>query len=151
MIVIGIDPGLTGAIALLDPATRWLELHDIPVLPQGKRKEVNAAVVADIVASAGATRAVVERAQAMPRMGSSSAFNYGDGFGVLRGVIAAFKIPITYASPAKWKRGLGLGRDKGASRTMATHLFPANAKDFSRVKDDGRAEAALIAYWSSQS
>jgi len=74
-------------------------------------------------------------------------FTFGRGLGIVEGVALGAGIPVRWVSPAKWKRALGLSADKGASRRRAIELWPAQSAMFARVKDDGRAEAALIAYW----
>ena len=83
----------------------------------------------------------------MPKQGVTSSFNFGRSKGVVEGVFAAAGRPIVYVSPGVWKRALGLSKDKGASRRRAIELWPDHTDKFRRAKDDGRAEAALIALW----
>ena len=153
--IIAIDPGLTGAIALLDGD----ELHvwDMPTRQDGKRAEVDGAALALIVGGLGTTDATLERVGAMPQQGLASAFNFGDTYGCIRGVLEAYGYTITRVTPAVWKFQVGLPALKGvdnrlaarkhASRARAQDLFPHHAHLFARVKDDGRAEAALMAWW----
>ena len=81
----------------------------------------------------------------MPRQGVSSTFKYGVGYGTILGVCGALRLPVRHVTPAVWKRAAGLSKDKGASRRRACELWPAHSASFGRVRDDGRAEAALIA------
>ena len=90
---------------------------------------------------------VVESVHSMPGQGVTSSFNFGRSLGATEGVFAACGRPIVYVSPARWKRSLGLSADKTASRRRAIELWPDRTALFGRVKDNGRAEAALIAYW----
>jgi crossover junction endodeoxyribonuclease RuvC len=141
-VILGIDPGATGGLALLDPDGELTAVHDMPYLDGSVSAPLVAAIIRDTDAI---TAAYVERAQAMPRQGIASTFKYGTGYGVLLGVLGALHIPTTTVRPTEWKRTAGLSADKGASRRRAIELWPAQAETFARVKDDGRAEAALIA------
>ncbi len=150
--IVGVDPGLKGAFALYDPQTHWIEVHDMPIMQAKKKKSINAAVTRDIITSAGAVDfAVIERVFSSPQMGVTSAFTFGESLGVIRGVLGGLQIPTTFVLPRKWKAHFTLLRaDKNASRAKAIELFPRAAKNFARVKDEGRAEAALIALWGSR-
>lgn len=143
-LTIGIDPGATGAIACLNgPELLWVE--DMPYADG----EVLAPVLANLLLrDCGPRRALVERAQSMPGMGVAGAFRYGCGYGVIKGVLGALDIPFTTVRPNAWKKAAGLTADKGACRRRAIELWPAHAELFARAKDDGRAEAALIARYS---
>jgi crossover junction endodeoxyribonuclease RuvC len=143
--IAAIDPGKTGAIALLYPCG-FLDIHDMPVID----KEINARAIADLFDEFTPTHIFIEGPLNSHGMGRQSAFNFGMGIGAIKGVIAAMEIPWTPISPARWKKTFNLNRDKGASRATATRLFPKFAHYFKRVKDDGRAEAALIALWGEQ-
>lgn len=155
VITIGVDPGLKGAIALLAGDGRLLEVYDMPVAGGAVSAQLFAELEAwgadgTILDDGGPTlwgTVVVEDVHSMPKQGVSSVFSFGRSKGVVEGVFAACRRPIVYVSPAAWKRGLGLGKDKGEARQRACELWPAKAGLFSRVKDDGRAEAALIAYY----
>lgn len=144
-ITIGIDPGVTGAIALVDSYGVLVDAYDMPVVA----KLVNAYQLAELEDWRGHHfgTVVIEDVHSMPKQGVSSSFGFGRSKGVVEGVFAASGRPIVYVAPARWKRMLGLSADKGASRRRAIELWPAKAQLFARVKDDGRAEAALIALW----
>jgi len=142
--IAAIDPGMKGAIALLyDDNTLYIE--DMPTLD----KEVNAAAVSGIFVEFPPDHVYLEFVNGW-NMGASSAFNFGQGMGVLKGVIATLEIPYTMVPPAQWKKHYHLSRDKDASRAAATRLFPKNAELFKRKKDDGRAEAALLALYARE-
>lgn len=139
---LGIDPGGTGAIATLNTNGQLIDVRDMPYLDG----MVMANALTGIILNGDGDRvAWVERAQAYPGQGRSSAFKYGTGFGVILGVLGALSIPYQLITPAVWKRKAGLSDDKAASRRRAIELWPSHAQAFNRVKDDGRAEAALIA------
>lgn len=112
-------------------------------------KELNAAAIADLFREFTPKHVYTEAINSFG-MGRQSAFNFGQGYGVLKGVLSTLDIPYTIISPAKWKKHFNLNRDKDASRLLATRLYPKNAKDFLRKKDDGRAEALLIARYGSE-
>jgi hypothetical protein len=153
-IVVGIDPGLNGAIAFLprDKSTPWV--IDMPtVMIQGstrKQRHCEPAQIAAELAMAKLDRrltAAVETQHAMPGQGVSSCYTIGEGYGVLIGVLAALQVPYAKVNAATWKREMGLPvhSDKDASRAMALRLWPALAERLKRKCDDGRAEALLIA------
>ena len=152
MLIYGIDPGFTGAIALYWPDTGKLEVHDMPVMKNPKGKTIiNPHGVLDILANEGGkSLAVIEQVSAMPGQGVSSMFRFGEGYGHLQMACAASKLPLQYVTPASWKRHFGLTSSKGLSRGLAMQRFPDQAQQFSRVKDDGRAEAALIALYAAE-
>src|SRR5712692_2445907 len=151
---IGIDPGLSGAVAVLAADGALVAVHDTPVLTlattRGTRQEYDLpGLVALLGAYAGPQAHVtLEESQAMPGQGVRSMFTIGVGFGVWLGVLAALAFPSTRVRPAVWKRALGVGKDKEASRLRAMQLFPT--ADLRRKKDHGRAEALLLAYWGWQ-
>jgi crossover junction endodeoxyribonuclease RuvC len=155
MRIIGIDPGLSGAVAILDVELGALVVEDMPtfslVRNSKTKREVNAVELARIVDAAQADYAVVEAVSSMPGQGVSSVFAFGKGYGVVLGVVGANYLKLVSPSPALWKRVLGLsGKGKDASRAMATNLFPHHAGIFARVKDDGRAEATLLAVYGAR-
>ena len=152
MLIYGIDPGFTGAIALYWPDTGKLEVHDMPVMKNPKGKTIiNPHGVLDILANEGGkSLAVIEQVSAMPGQGVSSMFRFGEGYGHLQMACAASKLPLQYVTPASWKRHFGLTSSKGLSRGLAMQRFPDQAQQFSRVKDDGRAEASLIALFGAE-
>ena len=153
---IGIDPGLDGAIACLVDG-ELLDVEDMPTFSEKRGKKttrsVNPAEIARILRTfviAGGTpkpTVVVERVHALPGNGGVSMFNFGDGYGCIRGVVATLGFRSEFVRPAQWKPAMGLTADKGDSRRLATQRWPQHAETFRRVKDDGRAEAALLAAW----
>lgn len=151
MIIIGVDPGFSGAIAVFRPFFWMMEIYDMPVVPNKKGKnEIDLHNLHELLAPEDDKphRAMVEQVAAMRGQGVSSMFRFGQGYGALQMGLAAHKIPTDYVTPAKWKKHFGLSRDKGASRGLAMQKFPSIADKFKRVKDDGRAEAALLALYS---
>ncbi len=143
MLYIGIDPGLSGAIALFDSDFGPI-VEDMPTMG----KIVDGGNIANFFTGRdykGRCHAFIEDVHSMPKQGVSSSFCFGRSFGTVIGVLAALEIPITFVSPQRWKKLFGLNKDKAASRRRAIELFPALAGDLKRVKDDGRAEALLIA------
>lgn len=149
MIVLGIDPGLSGALAFYDTVSEVLVVMDMPtveVTRNGKSKrEVSPALVADMVAGKGVEKAFMERVSAMPGQGVSSMFSFGRSSGVVEGVLAAYEIPTTLVTPQAWMKAMGVRAGKDGSRERAMQLFPQYSMTFSRKKDDGRSDAALIA------
>ena len=148
--IVGVDPGKTGALALLSDAGNLIAVEDMPVVGAIISPVLLAEIVhnwIDPFADPPYGTAVVEDVHAMPKQGVASMFSFGRSLGVAEGVLAGEGLAIQYVSPAKWKRALGLTNDKGASRRRAIELFPHLGSQFKRVKDDGRAEAALIAWW----
>tara|TARA_Y100001963_G_scaffold156936_1_gene251782 strand:- start:1232 stop:1684 length:453 start_codon:yes stop_codon:yes gene_type:complete len=148
--IIGIDPGFSGAIALYDPATNWLEIHDMPVVktPKGKMELMHSAVL-DILKEDNAT-VWMEQVAARAGQGVSSMFRFGQGYGALQMAVTANQHVLRYVPPSKWKAYFGIGSDKDVSRGLAQTRFPKCADKFARKKDDGRAEASLIALYGSE-
>lgn len=150
--ILGIDPGFSGAIALLNPLTRELEVIDMPVLPGAKgRSRLDHATIANIMSpqpDTGADMAVMELVSAMPGQGVTSMFRFGQVYGALEMAIVGHGYMRYDVTPATWKKHFKLSRDKDVSRGMAMDRFPAYANKFTRKKDDGRAEAALIALYA---
>lgn len=155
MRIIGIDPGLTGAVAVLADDGTLVALHDTPTLilrvARGTRQEYDLpGMVALLQPYAGAgTHAILEESQAMPRQGVRSMFTIGLGFGVWLGLLTALHIPYTRVRPADWKRALGLlGKDKEVARLRAQQLFPS--ADLRLKQHHGRAEALLLAWYGQR-
>ena len=154
MITIGIDPGLSGGVAILNVANgcALLQVFDTPttvtMTKSGQRKTlyVEAAMVRLLEPYATRSHAYLEAVHAMPGQGVTSMFRMGYGFGLWVGMLSALKIPYSCVAPQTWKRIMlpDMGKDKGASRLRAMQLFPHQAECFQRVKDDGRADAALL-------
>ena len=153
MLILGIDPGLSGALAFLDTTTDAVVIMDMPtveVVRNGKTKrEVSAALIADLVAGKGVVQAFVERVSAMPGQGVSSMFSFGRSVGVLEGVLAAYEIPTTLVTPQAWMKAMSVRAGKDGSRERAMPLFPQHADQFARKKDNGRSDAVLIAKYGA--
>lgn len=141
MTVIGIDPGLKGALAWVASTGTLLAVEDMPIVD----KEVNAKLLADLIRSTGRECAVVERQQSMPKQGVSSVFKTGVGYGTILGVLAALDVPTFIVSSSVWKKTLHLTNDKEMSRKRALERWPENSDYFRLKKYEGRAEAALLA------
>jgi len=156
--VIGMDPGISGAIAVLRADGGLVEVADMPVnvverkRPGGKvsrRSSIDPGRVGLILETyVGKASVVIEHSSARPDEGGTSAHSTGTGYGILIGATGALKFPFEIVHPATWKKRMRLGRDKGESRLMASRRWPGSSSLFARVKDDGRAEAALIALWA---
>ncbi len=144
--ILGVDPGLSGAVAFYFPVQGAVSVEDMPVAAG----DVDAASFAARVAQMRPAVAIVELAASRPGQGVASVFKFGYGFGILRGVIAASGVPLHLVSPAKWKRHFGLNADKERSRALALRLWPTRADLFGRKRDHGRAEAALIAQYAAE-
>lgn len=151
--VIGIDPGASGAVAILQKDGVFVHVFDMPAVEvkiggKSKRRVSPEMLAAELklYADQGAT-AWVEHVSAMPGQGVSSMFAFGESFGLARGVLAGLRVPTYTVPPAVWKRAMQLNSGKDGSRAKAAQLWPEQAGEFKRVKDDGRAEAALIAEW----
>lgn len=146
MRVLGIDPGLTGALALLNDEGQLVEVQDLPVMSG----QIDGYQLKGMIAALAPDHAVVELLHAMPSNGSRAAFSQGDSWGAIRTAIQCARIPHTTVTPSKWKQRLGLTRGatdkerKEISRRRAIELYPGFGF-FDRKKDHNRAEAALIA------
>lgn len=149
--VVGIDPGLTGAVALLrhDDAGNIVDLvvDDMPVVDGHVDPYALAAWFDDFDDSPQFV--VVEVQQAMPRQGVASTFKTGRNYGVILGVIGAMGLRVVHVRAAEWTRALKVGADKERHRSAAMDLCPLAAHQFKRVKDDGRADAVLLAHWGA--
>lgn len=151
--ILGIDPGASGAVAVLDASTGTIvECFHVPTYclldskgrKTGKRRIDTRALAVRLIPYVG-HRAVIEEVGAMPGQGVSSTFSFGEAFGVVKGLCAALDIDVTLARPQAWQKPFGLGADKSTHRFMAQALWPLRADLFKRIKDDGPADAALIA------
>jgi len=153
MLIYGIDPGYTGAITLYWPKTGDIEVHDMPTLKNTKGKTVldMHGILQILEPETDDPRAAwIEQVAAMRGQGVSSMFRFGEQFGALQMALAATKTPMHMVTPQKWKKHFGLTRDKGVARGLAMQRFPEAADTFQRVKDDGRAEATLIALYGKE-
>jgi len=149
-VFVGIDPGFTGAIAFYWPDSNSVEVHDMPVYKNIKGKtELNLYELHEILKPEGDDphHVILEQVSAVRGNGVSSMFRFGQSYGATQMAIAAHKLPMTMVTPAKWKSHLGLNKDKGLSRSLASQRWPAQADLFKRVKDDGRSEACLLALY----
>lgn len=147
--VLGVDPGLGGGLALLDQGLGLLMIQDYPTVTVGKTRVVNTSLMAQLIASWDPDIAWIERVHAMPKQGVVSTFNFGMTYGMTQGVLAGLRVPVQLVTPQEWKREFRLGPDKQEARVVAARMFPGNVSDFARRRDDGRAEAALIALFGA--
>lgn len=149
--IVGVDIGATGALALLSDTGELLDVADMPILRDGpsQRPTVNAPLLAAIVQRWRPDRAFVEYVGARPGEGAVGAFAFGKSAGTVLGVLGALGVSSAHVAPAAWKRAVGIppGKDgaKDAARSEAIRRWPTKAEFFARVKDHGKAEAALIA------
>ena len=155
MIIIGIDPGISGAISVVENK-KILEVYDTPTMIDGKKnkKQINSAQVCNIIKERlNADKeviVVVEHVNAMPGQGVTSMFNFGQSFGVIKGICAALSLPIYFVRPTKWKKHFNLIKtNKDASRTKVIEVYPEISGKLQRKKDSNRADAILIALYFS--
>ena len=151
MIIIGIDPGVSGAICILTDG-KITEIYEMPTMIDGKKnkKQVNGAEVTNIInkelVNEKDINVVIEHVSAMPGQGVTSMFNFGQSFGVLKGICAALKLPVHFIRPVKWKKHFNLiNTEKDASRTKVIEVFPYISSKISKKKDSNKADAILIA------
>ena len=151
MIIIGIDPGINGAISIIENK-KILEVYDTPTMIDGKKnkRQINSAQVTNIIKERLNTDkevvVVVEHVNAMPGQGVTSMFNFGQSFGVIKGICAALNLPIYFIRPTKWKKHFNLIKtNKDASRTKVIEVYPEISAKLSRKKDSNKADAILIA------
>ena len=156
MKVIGIDPGLNGAIAVLQD-NKVQKIFDVPVMPEGKKnkRQLNSAqlvkLLKDIISDNEEIAVVVENVSAMPGQGVTSMFNFGQTFGAIKGICAALGLPIFFVRPAKWKKHFDLiNSSKDASRTKAIEMYPSLSDQLSKKKDVNKSDAILIARFYSE-
>jgi crossover junction endodeoxyribonuclease RuvC len=145
----GIDPGLSGAIGFLDARGRFVGVIDMPTLPTTTgRRCIDAEALAVILRQYAPGFTLVERVGPRPGEGAVGAFSFGQSVGIIGGVLATLRLPHDVVQPATWKRRAGIpaGAAKGVSIATAKRLLPDGGDHLTRVKDDGRAEALLLAY-----
>lgn len=146
MIYLGIDPGLSGAIAAVDDKGRFVMAEEMPVYADGKTNVVDGRELFRLITGVGTVVTAVERVASMPKQGVASTFNFGKAYGTVLGVIGAAGLPRHDVAPQSWKKMFNLiGQEKDASRGMAIKMFPD--APLSRKKDHGIADALLIATW----
>lgn len=158
MMIVGIDPGLSGAIALYRPEPGSLVITDLPTqtrrLSNKKlRTELDLAALAhwlDLHLPIGDVHAYIEDPHAMPKQGITSAFRFGYVCGAIQAMITAYRVPMTLLPPATWKKALGLSSDKVGCQHKASQILPHHAHLWPLKKHDGRAEAALLAWYGAQ-
>ena len=152
MLIIGIDPGISGSICFLDNG-KILDVIEMPIMTDGKKnkKQVNGSQVYNEVTKRikqfekNQIRVVIEHVSAMPGQGVTSMFNFGQSFGILKGICTAMQLPMYFVRPTKWKKYFNLlNSEKDASRTRAIEIFPYFSSQLSRKKDSNKADAILI-------
>lgn len=146
--VIGIDPGVSGAFVAVTLGALAPRVLDMPTIKVANKHRIDGYEIRDWLIDIGPVEQVwIEEVAARPGAGVSGMFNFGLGAGTIHGILIALERPWTTVKPARWTRDLGVGADKGRHREEAQRLFPTVSDLFARVKDDGRADAALIAVW----
>ena len=152
MLIISIDPGISGSICFFEDG-KILDVIEMPVMNEGKKnkKQVNGSQIYNeflkrIKRKDDEIRVVIEQVSAMPGQGVTSMFNFGQSFGILKGICSAMQLPMFFIRPAKWKKYFGLiNSQKDASRTRAIEIFPYFSTQLSKKKDSNKADAILIA------
>ena len=152
MLIIGIDPGISGSICFFEDG-KILEVIEMPVMTEGKKnkKQVNGAQIYNeflkrINRKHDEIRVVIEQVSAMPGQGVTSMFNFGQSFGILKGICSAMQLPMFFVRPVRWKKYFNLiNSQKDASRSRAIEIFPYFATKLSKKKDSNKADAILIA------
>mgnify|MGYP001467251395 FL=1 len=153
MLIIGIDPGISGSICFLLDG-KILDVIEMPTMTEGKKnkKQVNGSQIYNEICKRinknekQEIRIVIEQVSAMPGQGVTSMFNFGQSFGILKGISSAMQLPMYFVRPAKWKKYFNLiNSEKDASRTRAIEIFPYFSSQLSKKKDSNKADAILIA------
>ena len=159
MMIIGIDPGISGAICFFENG-KVKDVMDMPTMSEGKKnkKQINGRQIFTEISSRIENYSkeeifvVVEQVSAMPGQGVTSMFNFGQSFGVIKGICFAMQLPIFYVRPAKWKKYFDLiNSSKDASRTKVIEIFPKISHLLSKKKDANKADAILIASFFDKS
>ena len=153
MLIIGIDPGISGSICFFEDG-KITDVIEMPTMTEGKKnkKQVNGSQIYNEILKRinkfqkKDIRVIVEQVSAMPGQGVTSMFNFGQSFGILKGICSAMQLPIFFVRPAKWKKYFNLiNSEKDASRTRAIEIFPYFSSQLSKKKDANKADAILIA------
>tara|TARA_B100000686_G_C16549287_1_gene841649 strand:- start:67 stop:546 length:480 start_codon:yes stop_codon:yes gene_type:complete len=151
MIIFGIDPGVSGAICVLENK-KVIDIFDMPTMIDGKKnkRQINGSEVTNIIkkklGDGKEIIVVVEQVNAMPGQGVTSMFNFGQSFGVIKGICSALSLPIYFVRPTKWKKHFNLIKtNKDASRTKVIQTYPEISSQLSKKKDSNKADAILIA------
>ena len=152
MLIIGIDPGISGSICFFQDG-KIIDVLEMPTMTEGKKnkKQVNGSQIFNEISARikrldnKDIKVVVEQVSAMPGQGVTSMFNFGQSFGILKGICSAMQLPIYFVRPTKWKKYFNLiNSEKDASRTRAIEIFPYFSSHLSRKKDSNKADAILI-------
>ncbi len=153
MLIIGIDPGISGSISFFDDG-KILDVVEMPTMIEGKKnkRQVNGSQIYNEISKRirnldkKNVRVIIEQVSAMPGQGVTSMFNFGQSFGILKGICSAMQLPMYFVRPAKWKKYFNLiNSEKDASRTKAIEIFPYFSSNLSKKKDSNKADAILIA------
>ena len=153
MLIIGIDPGISGSICFFEDG-KILDVVEMPTMTEGKKnkRQVNGAQIYNEISkriehcNKKDIKVIIEQVSAMPGQGVTSMFNFGQSFGILKGMCSAMQLPMYFVRPAKWKKYFNLiNSEKDASRTRAIEIFPYYSSHLSRKKDSNKADAILIA------
>ena len=153
MLIIGIDQGIPGSICFFQDG-KIIDVIEMPNMPEGKKnkKQVNGAQIYYEISSRikdikkEDIKVIIEQVSAMPGQGVTSMFNFGQSFGILKGICSAMQLPMYFVRPTKWKKYFNLiNSEKDASRTKAIEVFPYFSSELSRKKDSNKADAILIA------
>ena len=153
MLIIGIDPGISGSICFFKDG-KILDVIEMPTMTEGKKnkKQENGSQIFNEInerinkIQINEIRVVIEHVSAMPGQGVTSMFNFGQSFGILKGLCSAMQLPMYFVRPAKWKKHFNLiNSEKDASRTRAIEIFPYFSPQLSKKKDSNKADAILIA------
>ena len=153
MLIIGIDPGISGSLCFFQDG-KIIDVIEMPTMTEGKKnkRQVNGSQIYNEIsmrinkAQNQDIRVIIEQVSAMPGQGVTSMFNYGQSFGILKGMCAAMQLPMYFVRPAKWKKYFNLiNSEKDASRTRAIEIFPYFSSQLSKKKDSNKADAILIA------
>ena len=151
-LILGVDPGFGGAMALLNQDDNSILFQDMPIMIFMGRKQIDPYQLAIFIEGHASliSIAAIEDVAAMPGQGVTGMFRFGYTAGLISGIVAAHYIPALKIKPAVWKSSLGLGRSKAESVKKAKNLYPHIANMLTRKKDDGRAEAVLIAHFAKK-
>ena len=153
MLIIGIDPGISGSICFFENG-KIIDVVEMPTMTEGKKnkRQVNGSQIYNEILKRimkiekQNVRVIIEQVSAMPGQGVTSMFNFGQSFGILKGICSAMQLPVYFVRPAKWKKYFGLiNSQKDASRTRAIEMFPYFSAHLSKKKDTNKADAILIA------
>jgi len=153
MLIIGIDPGITGSLCFFEDG-KIVDVVEMPSMPEGKKhkRQVNGAQIYHEISEKIKNldkiniKVIIEQVSAMPGQGVTSMFNFGQSFGVLKGICSGMQLPMYFVRPAKWKKYFNLiNSEKDASRTKAIEIFPYFSSQLSKKKDSNKADAILIA------